>query len=243
MPRLGLDLGQVERGVGDLDRVVGHRDLARVLLVVEHRPRRRRRRERRLGVEQHVRAELVGDAVVLAADGVERRRLQERVEVLPRRDQADVDRPDVAAVDQPQVRVAGCGHQVVLAAAAVGHQRHHLAGRAGVLHADLAAGRLLVRLDPLRLGVALPGDQVQVALGLADRATAPARRPSERSGPRSPRRPSSRRCRWMTRSIRAASASADAAARIARPGPAPLAHAFSFAIRSAAPGRDWSCIS
>ena len=42
------------------------------------------------------------------------RRLKERSELLPRRDQTYVDWLDVAAVDESQVCVTGCGDEVVL---------------------------------------------------------------------------------------------------------------------------------
>ena len=160
---------QVERGVGDLDRVVRDRDLARVLLGVDHRPGRRGLRKDLGRVQQVVRPELKRDAVVHAVDRVEIRALQEGPKLLPRRDQFHVDGLDVAAVDQAQVRVAGGRHEVVLASAAVGHERDHLARRARVLGVHLAPGLLLEGLHPLRLGVALPGDQVELALTLADR--------------------------------------------------------------------------
>ena len=51
------------------------------------------------------------------------RRLELRDEVLEVRHELRIDRLDVAADDQPQARVAGGRHGVVLARP---HQRHHL---------------------------------------------------------------------------------------------------------------------
>jgi len=56
---------------------------------------------------------------VLAADRVDRRRLEGPPEVLPLRDLADVDRLDDTAGDQPLGRIARGGDHVVLAAAAL----------------------------------------------------------------------------------------------------------------------------
>ena len=76
IPSDGLRLHQVQRRVGDLDRVVRHGDLALVLRAVDRRPRRRRRLHLLRVVEQRVRPPLQRDAVVLAADRVVRRRLE-----------------------------------------------------------------------------------------------------------------------------------------------------------------------
>ena len=77
-PERGLRLHQVQRGVGDLDRVVRDRDPALVLRAVDRRPARRRRLDLVRPVEQRVRPELERDAVVLAVDRVVRRRLERR---------------------------------------------------------------------------------------------------------------------------------------------------------------------
>ena len=61
-----------------------------------------------------------------AIDGVERRGFELGLEIGVIRNQVDVDGLDVAAVDKPEVSVAGGGHHIVLTAAAIGHQRHHL---------------------------------------------------------------------------------------------------------------------
>ena len=87
-PERRLRLRQVERRVGDLDRVVRDGDLALVLRAVDRRPARRRRLHLRRVVEQRVRAPLERDAVVLAVDRVVRRRLEGLDEVLPVRDSA-----------------------------------------------------------------------------------------------------------------------------------------------------------
>ena len=171
-PEVRLRMLQVERRVGDLDRVVRDRDLALVLRVVQRCPARRARLDLRLVVEQNVRAPLEGDAVVDAVDGVVRRRLEDRDEVLPARDQVDVHRPDVAAFDQPQARVARGGDEIPLAAAptaAGAHERDHLVRRAGVLAMDLAAALLLELLGEARIGIVRPLDQVEGTLALPDR--------------------------------------------------------------------------
>ena len=160
---------QIERRVGDLDRIVGHGDLALVLSVVDRRPARRRRRHLLGVVQEHVRPPFVGEAVVHAVDRVVRRRLQLGDEVGEVRNQLHVDRLHVAAVDEAQARVAGGRHEVVLRAAALAHQRHHLVRRAGVLAVHLAAGLGFERLDPGVFRVALPGHDVERALALADR--------------------------------------------------------------------------
>ena len=103
--------------------------------------------------------------------------------------QVGVDRRDVAGVDQPQRRVTGGGHHVVLAGV---HQADHLVGGVGDLDVDLAAGRLLERVHPVDrrvggavLGVAGPGDDVDLALAGAERCW-PARPSAGAAGPRSP---------------------------------------------------------
>ena len=171
-PEARLRLLQVESRVGDLDRVVRDRQLALVLAGVDGGPAGRRRLHLLRVVDQGVRAPLHRDAVVDALDRVVRGRLEGRQEVLPRRDQVDVDGLDVAAVDQPQTRVAGRRDEVVLAtasAAAGAHQRHHLVRAARVLAVDDAAGLLLERLREARVAVRGPLDQVQRAFALADR--------------------------------------------------------------------------
>ena len=73
-PERRLFLREVERRVGDLDRVVRDRDLALVRRVVDHRPAVDLREILRV-VEQDVRPELQRDPSVLAVDRVGRRRL------------------------------------------------------------------------------------------------------------------------------------------------------------------------
>ena len=161
---------QVERGVGDLDRVVGHGDQAAVLLVVQHAPSGGGGRELVRVVQEGVGAPLQRHAVVDAVDRVERRRLELVAEVLPVGDQVDVHRFDAAVVDQPEVGVAGCGDHVPVATAAARHQAHHLVRGGGVFEVDLAAGRILERLLPERLHVATPVDEVERAFtGRGDR--------------------------------------------------------------------------
>ena len=165
----GLRLHQVERGVRDLDRIVRHRHLPFVLAVVERLPAGGSRGELGLAVEENVRSPLQGDAVVDAVDGVERRPLELRSEILPVGDEVDVDRFDIATVNQPKVGIARGRHHVVLSAATVRHQRHHLIGRARVLGVDHASRLLLEGLNPIFLCVALPGDQVQLPFARSDR--------------------------------------------------------------------------
>src|SRR5204863_2233660 len=108
--------------------------------------------------------------VVLAVDRVVRGRLELWDEVLPTRDQVDVHGLDDVTADEPQRRVAGGGNHVVLAAAALAHQRDHLVRGAGELAVHLAARLLLERLHPARVRIALPRDQVEDTLPLPDRA-------------------------------------------------------------------------
>src|SRR5581483_11264095 len=72
-PQRRLRLHQVERGVGDLDRVVRDRDLALVLRGVDRAPRRRRWLNLLRVVEEDVRPPLQRDPIVLAIDRVVRR--------------------------------------------------------------------------------------------------------------------------------------------------------------------------
>ena len=150
IPSDGCRLREVQRRVRDLDRVVRHGDLALELRAVEHRDAGRGRLHLRRVVEQRVRAPLQRDPVVLALHRVVRRALEALEELLEARHLRRVHRRDVAAVDQPEARVARGRDHVVLAAAAGAHQRDHLVRRAGVLRIDLAAGRLLERLHPRR---------------------------------------------------------------------------------------------
>ena len=110
MPELRLVRHQVQRGVGDVDRAVEglHPALVRLAVgqrhLLEHHPPARRRLLEDLGVvHQHVRAPLVGHAVVLAVDRVPGRVLEPRVDRAPARDQVDVDRLHPLAGDQPQL--------------------------------------------------------------------------------------------------------------------------------------------
>src|SRR5207244_4002072 len=123
-------------------------------------------------VEQDVRAPLERDAVVLAVDRVVRRRLEDRDEVVPTRDQADVDRFDVATSDQAQARIPGGRDEIPLATAATAtraHQGNHLVRGAGVLAVNLAARLLLEFGRELGIRVVRPLDQVERTLALADR--------------------------------------------------------------------------
>ena len=171
-PEARLRLHQVERRVRDLDRVVRHRELALVLRAVDRVPARRRRVHLLRVVDERVRSPLHRDAVVLAVDRVVRRRLERRQEVLPARDLVDVDRLDVARVDEAKARVARGRDEVVLAASAAPvrvHEREHLVRRAGVLAVDGAARLLLERLREALVRVVRPLDHVERALSLADR--------------------------------------------------------------------------
>ena len=113
-PEVRFRLGEVEGGVGDLDRIVRDRDLALVLGAVQHAPRIRGGLHLLRVVEERVRPPLQRDPVVHALDRVVGGRLQLRDEVLPVRDQLDVHGLDVLAVDQAQRGVARCGYAVVL---------------------------------------------------------------------------------------------------------------------------------
>ena len=126
IPSARLRLREVERRVGDLDRVVRDRDLALVLRRVDRAPARRLLRERLRVVHQHVRAELDRDPVVLPSTVLCARRLERLEEVLVGRDQVDVHLGDRAGIDQAQARVARGRDDVVLAAAAGGHQVEHV---------------------------------------------------------------------------------------------------------------------
>ena len=172
---------QVQRRVGDVDRVVVGRDLALVLRELLGRTPSSTSSGAGLtfgAPHQQVRAAAVRDAVHLAVDRVPRLVLQAGEDVGVVRDQVGVDRRDVAAGDQAQRRVARGRHAVVLAGA---HQRDHLVGGVADLDVDLAAGLLLERRDPVDLrvgravlGVAGPGDDVQLALARRRRLLRPA---------------------------------------------------------------------
>ena len=146
--------------------------MPRVLLAVDHTPVLRSRLHLLGVVDQGVRPPLDGDAVVDAVHRVVRRGLELRQELLPARDQIDVDRLDVMRVDQPQARVARSRDEVVLAASAAAvrvHEREHLLRGAGVLAVDDAAGLVLELLRERRVGVRIPLDHVELAFAFADR--------------------------------------------------------------------------
>jgi len=71
---------------------------------------------------------------MLAVDGVPRRVLEPRVDILPVRNEIGVDLLDGLAGDQAEARVARGGDQIEAAAV---HQCHHLVGGAGNLDVDL----------------------------------------------------------------------------------------------------------
>ena len=145
---------------------------------------------------------------MLAVDRVVRRRLEDRDEVVPARDQADVDRLHVATPDQPQTCIPGRRDEIPLptaATAAGSHQRDHLVRGAGILAVDLAAGLLLELLRKLGVRVVRPLDQVERAFALSDRgrtaggrraarrlAAAPAATSGSRGGQRSGQQPEGR---------------------------------------------------
>jgi len=85
----------------------------------------------------------------------ERRVLQERIEVLPPRNQVDVHGPHVAAVDEAQIGVARRRNEVVLAAAALAISETISLDVPAYLGFTLTAGLCLERLDPFRIGVIL----------------------------------------------------------------------------------------
>src|SRR5439155_25259837 len=88
-----------------------------------------------------------------------------------------VDGRHVSMGDQHVGGVPGGRNTVVHLSPSLPHQGDHLGGGVGVLGVDLAACLLLERSDPVELGVVLaalrisgPRDEVELALGLADRA-------------------------------------------------------------------------
>ena len=169
---------QIVGGVGDVDRsVIGlHAALVRLavrqgLLLEDDIPALRRFLEDVGVVHQHVRAPLVGHAVVDAVHRVPGRVLQSLVHGLEARNQVEIDRLHPLAGHQPERGVARGGHEIE---AALVHQRHHLVGGVGGLDVDLAAGLLLEVGDPViglvglaALDIAGPGDDVEFALALA----------------------------------------------------------------------------
>ena len=174
---------QVDGRVGDVDLVVVGGDLALVgrATLEDHAPRIRGLGHDGRVEHQQVRAATVRDAVRDAVDGVVRLVLEAIEDVRVVGDLGGVDRRDVAAGDEAQGRVTRRGDAVVLTGL---HQLDHL-GRAGPdLDRGLAAGRGLERGDPVvaagRDGLAAraahdvlrPGDEVELALALADGAAA-----------------------------------------------------------------------
>ena len=100
-------------------------------------------------------------------DGVVRRRLEGREELLPGLDQGDVRGLDRAPVDQPQAGITRGGDHVPLAGVPR-HQRDHLVRGARVLVGDLAARLLDEGSHPRLVQVSLPADHGQLALAGAD---------------------------------------------------------------------------
>ena len=171
---LRLLVHEVERRVGDVDRAVERLDSAlvglavRQVLFLEHdRPALRRFLEDVGVVGEHVGTPLVGNAVVRAVDRVPRSILQTLVDVLPGRNEVDVDRLYALAGDEPERCIARRGDEIE---AAFVHQGDHFVRRSGRLDVDLAAGRLLEVGDPVVVlvrfspfDVAGPGDDVDLA--------------------------------------------------------------------------------
>jgi hypothetical protein len=166
---------EVDGGVRDVDRAVVRGDAALIARgVVEHGAPRVEVALDLVGApHEQVRPVAVRDAVHPAAHRVPGLVLEARVDVGVVWHEVGVDRCDVTPRDQPQGRVAGGRHRVVLARA---HQGHHLVGRVADLDVDLAPRALLERRDPVDLrvggpvlGVAGPCDQVELPLALTDR--------------------------------------------------------------------------
>ena len=162
-----LGLAQVQRRVRDRDRIVVRGDDSLVGRVVDRAPAGRRDLELGGVVQQHIGAPLQRDSVMHAVDRVVGRILEVRLEVGPVWNQLFIHRPDVAAVDQPQVRVTRGRDHVPLPAATLLHQADHFVRRARGLGVDLAAGSVLKRLLPGVIDVAFPRDQVQRTLAIA----------------------------------------------------------------------------
>ena len=115
----------------------------------------------------------MGNAVMHPFICVVRLVLERGVDVLVVGDQIHIHRRHVAADHEAQRGVARRRHAIVLAGL---HERDHLVRGAGDLGVRDAAGLLLERTDPVRLGIGRPvlrvpgpDDDVQRALALADR--------------------------------------------------------------------------
>ena len=165
---------EVQGRVGDVDRVVVRGHLAGVWrgLVEDDVPARRSGLDLALVPHEQVRPAAVRDAVHLPVDRVEVPVLEARVDVLVVRDEVGVHRGDIAAGDEAQRGVTRRRDAVVAPRA---HERDHLVRRVAGLDVDLAARLLLERGDPVDLrvgrpvlGVAGPGDDVQLALARAE---------------------------------------------------------------------------
>ena len=210
MPRLGFVFDRYSAASAIWIGLSGTVTCALVLRVVDRRPARRRRRDRLRVVEQRVRAPLQRDAVVLAVDRVVRRRLQLRDEVLPVRDQ----RRRSSAARRRRGSAAGSRRRRRRPCRTATPPPWRISVTISseeprVLGVHLAAGLLLERLDPLGLRVALPRDQVELALALADRRRQVARRRAARASCRRRRTPTpisrasrARPPRWPGRILR-----------------------------------------
>ena len=98
--------------------------------------------------------------------------LQPRINGFPAGDQLGVDLLNAFAGDQPQARVAGCGHQIE---AAFVHERNHLVGGAGGIDANFAPGSGLEGGHPVvglvgvaALDISGPGDNIHHPFAIAD---------------------------------------------------------------------------
>ena len=197
---LGLGLHQHDRGVGDVDRRVVDADLVAAGRVEHLGPGRRCRRDLVGPPHQQVRAASVRDAVGHAVDRVVGLVLERLEDVRIALEQAQVDRLDEPAADEPQARVTRRRHDVELLRVRR-EQGVRLVRRAEDLWVDLAARLGLELGHPVDrlvgravLDVTRPGQHVD---RLALRAPRP--RPA-RSGLRSgPCSAPSRRRHWSAR--------------------------------------------
>ena len=115
--QLGLRLGEVQRSVRDVDRRVVRGDLAfvRRVRLEDHAPAVRRGCDCGLVEHEEVGAPTVRHAVHLAVHAVPRLGLQERREFAVGGDLRGVDNRGITVGNAAQRRVAGRGHDVVLA--------------------------------------------------------------------------------------------------------------------------------
>ena len=156
-----LRLGE-QRGVGDLDRVVGDGDAPVVALQVERVPADRGVRERLRVPDQQVRAPLERHAEQRTAADERRDAAQPLPQRLEVRDEGGVDRPDDARGRERGEILARERDDVV---GTLREQRLGVVPGPEVVHVDPAAGLILERDDPGVLRVALTREHPDHALG------------------------------------------------------------------------------